>query len=62
MYYILFDHQTKTPAILMNDQGIIAGFENYQHAKSEAEIYRYNKECDEYLILGECTDERNEII
>lgn len=62
MYFILFDYQSKTPAVLMNNQEIIAGFETYQEAKSEAEIYLYNKECTEYLILAACNDKRNQII
>ena len=62
MYYVIFDHNTKRPSILENDRGFIADFVTYEFAKTEAEIWLNDNDCKSYIILGECTDEKNHII
>ena len=62
MYYIIFDHLTKHPSILESDLGFIQDFVTYENATQEAENWMDDGDCKSYMIVGECTDERNHII
>lgn len=62
MYYIIMDQSTKHPSVIENDHGFLEDFANYESAKKEAEEWKKNGDCDEYMIVGHCTDQRNHII
>jgi hypothetical protein len=62
MYYIIFDQLTKHPSVLEGDLGFLQDFVTYEAAVMEAEKWMEDEDCKSYMIVGECTDERNHII
>lgn len=62
MYYVIFDPKSKYPSMLENDEGGIAGFPSWEEANEEAKTFSLDDEANDYIIVGECTEERHEIV
>ena len=56
MYLIIFDPNSKTPAILSDKDGKLAEFDNFKEAKDQAELAMYDKNAGGYMIVKECTN------
>jgi hypothetical protein len=62
MYYVIFNPGYRDAEIMTNMNGFADDFSTYEDAKSEAEECLDGKDYRSFMIVGECTDDRNHII